>query len=96
MFHHKHHHRRGHALISSLLGHKTLAETAPGCQAVIQGYGPLPEAQQRYLRAYGLLPGRSVTVLSQHPVTIIQIEQTELALEWQVSRAILVEEDRQD
>ncbi len=86
---HRNHHRPGHELAPPP-GHITLADAPPGSQVVLQGYGPLPEAQQRYLQAYGLLPGRSLTVLAQHPVTIIQVEQTELAFEWQISRAILV------
>lgn len=45
----------------------------------------------RHLQAYGLLPGRSVLVLAQHPLTIIQIEQTELALERSLAKLILVD-----
>jgi hypothetical protein len=38
-----------------------------------------------------VLPGRTVTVLAQKPVTIILVEQTELAFEAAIARMVMVE-----
>ena len=69
---------------------RTLAGVQPGCEVQITGYGELNSSQRQHLQAYGLLPGRQVKVLSQHPVTIVQVEQTELAFERGVAARVLV------
>lgn len=43
------------------------------------------------LQAYGLAPGRTVRVLQQVPVTVVQAEHTELALEDQLAAQVRVE-----
>lgn len=43
------------------------------------------------LRAYGLAPGATLEVLQQRPVTVIRIEQTELAVEAEIAGVLLVE-----
>ena len=45
---------------------------------------------KKHLHAYGLTNGRIVRVISNRPEMIIQIEETELALEHSVARKILV------
>jgi Fe2+ transport system protein FeoA len=42
------------------------------------------------LRAYGLAPGAVVELLQQRPVTVVRIEQTELALEGELAAGLLV------
>ena len=69
---------------------RTLADVPPGREVQITGYGELNSSQRQHLQAYGLLPGRRVKVLSQHPVTIVQVEQTELAFERGVAVRVLV------
>jgi Fe2+ transport system protein FeoA len=69
----------------------TLAEAQPGSHVQVLGYGPLEKAQISRLQAYGLLPGRRVLVLQQSPVTIIQIEYTELAFEHEIARQVQVQ-----
>lgn len=76
-------HPHGRARIS-------LAEAPPGSEVILLGYGQVDPAIAGSLRAYGLLPGRRVQVLAQQPVTIVQVEQTELALESQIARAVIV------
>ncbi|MHB0989200.1 MAG: FeoA family protein [Bellilinea sp.] len=69
---------------------RTLAGVQPGREVQITGYGDLNGSQRQHLQGYGLLPGRRVKVLSQHPVTIVQVEQTELAFERGVAARVLV------
>ncbi len=70
--------------------HLTLWHVPPGQDATILGFETLPLDFQHYLQAYGVVPGRTVHVLAQRPVTIIQVEHTELAFEPQIARCILV------
>ncbi len=68
-----------------------LAGAKPGQDVIVRGYGELASAEQAHLQAYGLVPGRKVRVLQQKPVTVVLIEQTELAFEHEVSREVFVE-----
>lgn len=69
----------------------TLAQAGIGQQVTITGYGNLSPAHLQHLQAYGLLPGRAVTVLAQKPVTIVLVEQTELAFESDVARQVFIQ-----
>jgi Fe2+ transport system protein FeoA len=69
----------------------TLAKVPAGKQITIAGYDKLSPSFRQHLQAYGLLPGRTVQVLAQKPVTIVQVEQTELAFEVEIADQILVE-----
>ena len=69
---------------------RTLASVQPGCDVLITGYGNLTGSQRQHLQAYGLTPGRRVRVLAQRPVTIVQVEQTELAFESGIAARVLV------
>lgn len=71
---------------------RTLAQVASGKVAQIAGFDKLSATHKQHLQAYGLLPGRTVQVLAQNPVTIILIEQTELAFESEIAGQVLVEE----
>ena len=70
--------------------HHNLSEVPPGSVVVVKGYGDLPLTARHFLQSYGILPGRQVRVVSQRPVTIVQIEHTELAFEFSVAREILI------
>jgi Fe2+ transport system protein FeoA len=60
----------------------TLAEVPQGWQAKVVGFsGALPAARRAHLEAYGLIPSYPVRVLQHSPVTVIQVDHTELALE---------------
>ncbi len=76
------------AIIQSAL--RNLAEARPGQDVLVLGYGKLAAAEQAHLQAYGLVTGRLVRVLQQNPVTVVLIEQTELAFEHEVAREVLV------
>ena len=69
-----------------------LAGINPGQQAKVLGFTTtLPTDRLTYLQSYGLIPGRVVRVVQHSPVTIIQVEHTELALEREMARDIQVE-----
>ena len=70
---------------------RTLAQAQEGRQVTITGFGKLSSTYCQHLQAYGLLPGRTIRVLAQRPVTIVLIEQTELAFETEIARQVLVE-----
>ena len=70
----------------------TLAEIIPGGEVKVIGFGSmLPGDRQAQLQSFGLIPGRVVRVVQHAPVTIIQVENTELALETEMAREIQVE-----
>lgn len=69
----------------------TLADIPPRSRARVVGFGALSAAQLTHLQAYGLLPGHQVRVLQHAPVTVVQIEQTELAFEAELACQIWVE-----
>jgi Fe2+ transport system protein FeoA len=47
--------------------------------------------RRQQLFAYGLQTAREVRVLQQQPVTVVQVGETELALEAELARAVLVD-----
>lgn len=82
--------RRAHT--SQIPGSVTvLSHAQPGSEVTISSIAGLGKAEEKSLQAYGILPGRKVKVLSQAPVTIVQVEQTELAFEIEVASRIMIE-----
>lgn len=70
-----------------------MADVPPGCQALIAGFShTIPANRKEHLLAYGMLPGYWVKVIQQVPVTVVQIEHTDLALERALADAIQVED----
>lgn len=90
MFHHRRRQRcaRGFEANERCM---VLCQVAPGRQVKIRDMVGLQSPHRGHLQAYGLLPGRCIGVISQSPVTIIQVEQMELAFEKSVAEGILVE-----
>lgn len=72
------------------LGPLSLDRVSPGRKVVLQDLSRLTPDQQAHLRAYGIAPGRELRVLQQQPETVIQVEFTELALEKEIARKIVV------
>ena len=70
---------------------RTLAQTRSGQQVTVTGFGKLSPLHRQHLQAYGIVPGRTLQVLAQRPVTIVLIEQTELAFETEIARQVMVE-----
>ncbi|MBI3159111.1 MAG: ferrous iron transport protein A [Chloroflexi bacterium] len=70
----------------------TLADCQPNQPACIRAFHPeLSSARRELLHAHGLAPGRTVTVLQQKPVTVVQIGAAELALETGLAGMIEIE-----
>jgi Fe2+ transport system protein FeoA len=73
----------------------TLLDVPPGCRARVTGFQDgFPADRRAYLQAYGLTPHDWVTVLQNSPVTVIRLENTELALESELADGIQVEQIR--
>ena len=63
----------------------------PGAHAHVEDIGEDIESNQReQLVAYGLAPNRPVVVLQQKPMTIVMVDEVELALEGSVARHVWV------
>ncbi|MFO7541200.1 MAG: FeoA family protein [Thiobacillus sp.] len=63
----------------------------PGARARIEDLDEAIESTQReQLVAYGLAPNRPLLVLQQRPMTIVMIDEVELALEASVARHVWV------
>lgn len=73
----------------------TLADVPVGWQVKISGFSPgLSAERNAHLQAYGVVPGYWVRVVQHSPVTVIQVEHIELALERGLARKVLVSEPR--
>ncbi len=60
--------------------------------ARITGFAPSLSANRKaHLQAYGIIPGNTLRVQQKRPVTIVQVEHTEIALEAELAAAIYVE-----
>lgn len=63
----------------------------PGARATVDALDAAIDSHQReQLVAYGLAPDRLVVVLQQRPMTIVMIDEVELALEDSVARHVWV------
>lgn len=71
---------------------KTLVDVPARSNVHIAGFVPntAHDLRERLL-AYGLIPGQAVRVLAQKPVTVVQVEHTELALEKVLAACVLVQ-----
>jgi Fe2+ transport system protein FeoA len=70
----------------------SLADVPAGEKVCVCGFISGLSAEQRsHLQAYGILPGHCVKILQHSPVTIVQIEHMELALENGLARYVQVE-----
>lgn len=74
----------------------TLADAAPNQLVRIQTLKELAPEQCDRLQAYGVQPGQVVRVREQHPITIIQVEHLELAMEPTIARAVEIEAIEQE
>ncbi|HET7009238.1 MAG TPA: ferrous iron transport protein A [Anaerolineales bacterium] len=69
----------------------TLADVPAGYQARIAAIEGAPDSRRQQLRAYGVLSGDWVRVVQHTPVTVAVVERTELALEGDLARCIVVD-----
>lgn len=69
----------------------SLAEIPPGGEAELAGFSDeFPEDRKAYLQAYGLVVNHPIQVVQHSPVTIIRLDNIELALENDLARGIRV------
>lgn len=69
-----------------------LADVPPGCKAEVVGFtAEFPPDRKESLQAYGLVLNYPLQVLQHKPVTILRVDQIELALESDLAKGILVE-----
>ncbi|MEJ2601562.1 MAG: FeoA family protein [Anaerolineales bacterium] len=72
-------------------GFTTLADVPVGGDAwVVKFCERIPRARRDQLQAYGLSPGQRVRIEQHFPVTIVQIEHIEIALERSLAELIFV------
>lgn len=70
---------------------RTLADVQPGGEAIVRGLDGLDHDHREHLQAYGLVPGRRVHVIQHAPVTVVQVEHTEVAFEFHLAGGISVD-----
>lgn len=77
---------------SSVRSVHNLATVCPGDKAKITGFSKSITPDRRMqLQAYGINPGTWVTVSMHSPVTVLQIEHLEIAIETDMAGGIEVE-----
>jgi Fe2+ transport system protein FeoA len=70
----------------------SLAQVKPGRQVKVKEFSPgLSSGRTWQLQSYGVMPGCWLRVIQQSPVTIIQVEHLELALECELAAMIQVD-----
>ena len=72
-------------------GVRTAAELKPGQKAKVLCLGSTVTDRHRTLVVYGLGPDAEITLVQQQPACVIQIGETELALDLDIARDILVQ-----
>jgi Fe2+ transport system protein FeoA len=72
-------------------GYRPLTEVPVGSQARVATLDGLPIDQCERLQAYGLAPGHWLSVVQHSPVTVVQVEQTELAFEAEIACHVKME-----
>ncbi|MCS7061195.1 MAG: FeoA family protein [Anaerolineae bacterium] len=70
---------------------RTLLEVRAGETVRIRRFSSAPPAWQERLLAHGIAPGCVVRVMQHQPITVIQVDHTELGFEHDVARVIEVE-----
>ena len=70
----------------------TLADVPPGSKAELVGFSDtFPADRKAYLQAYGLVMNHQIQVVQHTPVTIIRLDNIELALENDLAKGIKVQ-----
>jgi Fe2+ transport system protein FeoA len=70
---------------------QTLADLSPGCSAEVTGFSThISPKQHAHLQAYGIAPGRMVQVVQRAPVTVVQVDHLEVALEAGLAQLVYI------
>jgi DtxR family Mn-dependent transcriptional regulator len=67
-----------------------LTQLAPGETAEFAGVNSANESRKHTLAVYGLVPGSRLTLQQRSPAYVVRVGETELALEGDIAREILV------
>lgn len=68
-----------------------LRDLSPGNTARVTGFSSRISPEKRtLLRAYGLVPGYQIRVLQHSPVSVVQVDHTEIALEPDLAAEIFI------
>jgi Fe2+ transport system protein FeoA len=62
------------------------------CVRIAGFHEALGRRHREHLRGYGVEPGAVIEVIQQRPVTVVQVEHTELALDGRIAAHVLVTE----
>ena len=69
----------------------TVQELKPGERARVLCLGTGGPQRHNSLAVFGLVPGAEIVLVQHHPSPVIQVEETELALDPAIAREVLVE-----
>ncbi len=72
------------------VGARTLNELGSGDQATVMCVGRDRNARHTTLAVFGIEPGADVTVIQQRPSCVVQVGETQLALDPEIAREVLV------
>lgn len=76
----------------SISTHQRLTELPPGSSGRILDFSPdILSDRKAQLQAYGVIPGNTLWVRQHKPVTVIQVDHTELAFESELANSIYLE-----
>ena len=71
-------------------GIRLLSEVKRGDRAGVMCLGSTSSPRHNRLAIFGLVPGAEITVIQQRPACVIKVDETELALDPEIARDILV------
>lgn len=70
-------------------GFRLVSDLAPGETSEVVSLGE-EASRRKTLSAFGLVPGSEITVIQQRPACVVRVGETELALDREIAREILV------
>jgi Fe2+ transport system protein FeoA len=70
-------------------GIRVVSDLAPGEISEVVSLGA-EASRRKTLSAFGLVPGSQITVIQQRPACVVRVGETELALDREIAREILV------
>lgn len=83
--------RKGHTRRNGL--YPTLEQISPGTRAKVFAFHEMEKRQIENLQAFGLSPGQWVRVIQHAPVTVVEVGNTELALEGELAGQVIMADD---
>jgi len=71
-------------------GIRLLSEAKRGEQVEVMCLGSTTSPRHQRLAVFGMVPGARITVVQQRPACVVRVDETELALDPEIARDILV------